>query len=146
MRREEIEEKLEQILRDDDRYAREAYDFVGEALEFTMQLLKKPDKGPDRHVSGQELLDGVRQFALKQYGPMTKEVLAHWGVRRCEDFGEIVFNLVEKQVLGKTDKDTRADFASGYDFDDAFVKPFAPQRRRHAHSRGASEERARRKN
>ena len=72
MRRQEIEEKLEQILRDDNRYTREAYDFVGEGLEFTMKLLKKPDKGPQRHVSGQELLDGLRQYALKEYGPMAR--------------------------------------------------------------------------
>ena len=125
MKPSKLDEVLDQILAKDSRYTREAYDFVGEALEFTMQLLKKPAQGPERHISGQDLLDGIRQYALRQYGPMAKEVLGHWGIRRCEDFGEIVFNLVEKQVLGRTEKDSRDDFKGGYDFDEAFVKPFA---------------------
>jgi uncharacterized repeat protein (TIGR04138 family) len=77
-------------------------------------------------VRGQELLDGLRQFALDQFGPLAKTVLNYWGVQRGEDFGEIVFNLVEVGILGKTDEDSRADFKGGYDFDVAFVKPFQP--------------------
>ena len=79
-----------------------------------------------RHVSGQELLDGIREFALKQYGPMTQLVLQEWGIYRCEDFGEIVFNMIDYQILKKTSNDSREDFKGGYEFNDAFKKPFQP--------------------
>ena len=124
-----LDEVLDQILQEDSRYAREAYSFIADALEFTMQLLKKPASGPERHISGQELLEGVGQFALRQYGPMAKEVLAHWGVHKCEDFGEIVFHLVDKGVFGKTEKDSRDDFKGGYDFDEVFVQPFSARKK-----------------
>jgi uncharacterized repeat protein (TIGR04138 family) len=89
----------------------------------------KENKGEMRHVSGQELLGGIRDYALAQFGPMTKMVFEEWGIKRCEDFGEIVFNMVEIGLLGKTDQDSREDFANGYDFDDAFRKPFLPASR-----------------
>ena len=115
------EELLEGILTRDPRYTVEAYIFVRGGLEFTVRSLKKP-----RHVSGQELLAGIREFAIKEFGPMTKTVLNSWGIERTEDVGEIVFNLVETGLLGKTDEDNRADFANGYDFEEAFRKPFKP--------------------
>jgi len=95
-------------------------------------MLKKQHhtQAAQRHVSGQELLEGLRRFALDQFGPMAKTVFDHWGVRRCEDFGEIVFNMVEKGILGKTDQDSREDFRGGFDFEEAFVKPFQPSARR----------------
>ena len=80
-----------------------------------------------RHVTGQELLGGIREFALQQFGPMAKTLLEEWGVRCCQDFGEIVFNMIEVGWLAKTEKDSRADFSGGYDFDEAFVKPFLPK-------------------
>jgi uncharacterized repeat protein (TIGR04138 family) len=80
-------------------------------------------------VTGGELLDGIRKFALKEYGPLTLTVLNHWGIRRCEDFGELVFIMVEKGLLGKTDEDRKEDFSGGYDFESAFRKPFLPERR-----------------
>jgi uncharacterized repeat protein (TIGR04138 family) len=57
---------------------------------------------------------------------MAKTVLNRWGVRQCEDFGEIVFNLVEKRILGKTEQDRKEDFSGGYDFDEAFGQPYRP--------------------
>ena len=75
--------------------------------------------------------------SLSQYGPMAKLVLEEWGVRRCEDFGEIVFNMVEVGWLAKTKADSRADFEGGYDFDEAFRKPFLPQSRRAAQTHEA---------
>jgi uncharacterized repeat protein (TIGR04138 family) len=79
-----------------------------------------------RHVSGQELLGGIRQFALEQFGPMAQTVFEDWGVRNCQDFGEIVFNMVEIGLLAKRDTDSREDFLAGYDFQEAFRKPFLP--------------------
>jgi len=108
----------------DERYRPEAYYFVLDALDFTARMLDKAAKqGPERHVTGKELVEGVRVFALQEFGPMALTVLNRWGIRRCEDFGEIVFNLVGKGVLGKTDRDRKEDFAGGYDFEQAFRHP-----------------------
>ena len=126
-----FDEKLEQILAKDSRYHRDAYLFVRDALDLTKrQVYKEKERregGEEKHVTGQELLEGIRQFALEQFGPMTTMVFEEWGVKRCEDFGEIVFNMVEIELLAKTKQDSRADFQKGYDFTDAFRKPFWPQ-------------------
>jgi uncharacterized repeat protein (TIGR04138 family) len=124
-----IEEAMDLMRKKDPRYAREAYLFVREALDYTQKTIGKDNRGVIRHVSGQELLGGIRDYALSQFGPMTMMVLEEWGIRTCEDFGEIVFNMVEFGVLAKTDKDSRADFAGGYDFHDAFRKPYLPVHR-----------------
>jgi uncharacterized repeat protein (TIGR04138 family) len=124
-----FETTLGLILAKDPRYQRDAYLFVKDALDYTQKLVVKENKGEMRHVSGQELLRGIRDYALAQFGPMTKMVFEEWGIKRCEDFGEIVFNMVEIGLLGKTDQDRREDFANGYDFDDAFRKPFLPASR-----------------
>jgi uncharacterized repeat protein (TIGR04138 family) len=122
-----FDEAVEQILAKDPRYARDAYAFVREALDFSQKIIGKENRGPIRHITGQELLDGIRQFALKEFGPMAVTVFEEWGVRNSRDFGEIVFNMVEISLLAKTEKDTRDDFQNGYDFTDAFRKPFWPQ-------------------
>jgi uncharacterized repeat protein (TIGR04138 family) len=121
-----FEETLEPILAKDPRFQRDAYVFLREALDYTQKLVGKENGGKVRHVTGQELLDGIRQFALEQFGPMTLTVFEEWGVRNCGDFGEIVFNMLEIGLLAKTAKDDRADFQGGYDFEDAFRKPFLP--------------------
>ena len=123
-----FEESVEKILRKDPRYHRDAYFFVREALDHTQKLLGRCGKEEIHHVSGQELLEGVRAYALQQYGPMTLSVLNEWGVRHCEDFGEIVFSMIEASILAKTDKDHREDFKNGYDFFEAFRRPFVPAR------------------
>jgi len=124
-----FDEVLEKMLALDPRFAREAYHFTREALDYTQKLISRENKGTVRHVTGQELLDGIRQFALQQFGPMTMTVLEEWGIKNCRDFGDIVFNMVESGLLAKTDKDTRDDFQNGYEFTDAFRKPFWPQSR-----------------
>ena len=133
-----FEEVVEQIREKDSRYAREAYVFLREALDFTQKAMAKSTKesrtsrsetklsDPVRHVTGQELLNGIRDFALKEFGPMVPTVFEEWGITRCEDFGELVFNMVEIGLLAKTEKDSREDFKNGYSFDEAFRKPFRP--------------------
>lgn len=119
------------ICKEDPRYDRKAYDFVRLGLEHTVKELRKKDAvraDKSRHVSGAELLDGLRLYALDQFGPLTKTVLNAWGVTRCSDFGAIVFNLIEYSVFSKTDSDRPEDFADLYDFDTAFVQPFRPAR------------------
>ena len=130
-----FEEVLEKIVAQDPRFAREAYHFTREALDFTQKLISRENRGAVRHVSGQELLDGIRQFALQQFGPMVVTVFEEWGVRNCRDFGDIVFNMVEIGLLAKTDKDTRDDFQNGYDFTEVFRKPFWPQNKSNPESK-----------
>jgi uncharacterized repeat protein (TIGR04138 family) len=89
--------------------------------------LKRGGQHAHRHVSGQELLHGLREFALKEYGPMSKAVLNEWGIKTTDDIGQIVFNLVNSGVLGKNDTDSPGDFKNVFTFDDAFVKPFIPR-------------------
>ena len=110
----------------DPRYDVEAYIFLREALEFTSRRLEKPERGTQRHVSGQELCGGFREYALEQFGPMAFTVLAEWGVHATEDIGAMVFNLVDAGELGKTAEDKPEDFAEGFSFYDAFEKPFLP--------------------
>lgn len=125
------------ICKEDTRFDRKAYDFVRLGLDHTVKELRKKDATraeKSRHVSGPELLDGLRIYALDQYGPLTKTVLNAWGVKRCRDFGDIVFNLIEYNVFSKTENDRREDFADIFDFEEAFVKPFQPTKRRGATS------------
>jgi len=121
-----------QLCARDARFGRDAYHFTREALDFTQKLVSRENKGAVRHVTGQELLEGIRQYALQQYGPMTETVLAEWGITNCRDFGEIVFNMVENGLLAKTETDSRADFQNGYEFIEAFRKPFWPEGRQKA--------------
>jgi uncharacterized repeat protein (TIGR04138 family) len=121
------------ICKEDGRYDRRAYDFVRRGLDATVHDLRKREPartGASRHVTPAELLQGLRAYALDQFGPLAKTVLEAWGVRSGRDFGEIVFNLIEHAVFSKTDSDRREDFAGVYDFDEAFVQPFLPGHRR----------------
>jgi len=120
---------LELIRRKDPRYQPDAYHFVREALEHTQKVITKQNRSQPRHVTGQELLEGIREFALNQFGPMAITVFEEWGITRCEDFGEIVFNMVDIGLLGKTEQDSRDDFLNGFDFATAFRKPFLPSSR-----------------
>jgi uncharacterized repeat protein (TIGR04138 family) len=121
-----FEEALELVRAKDSRYKPEAYVFVKEALDHTQKTVGKQNRGRIRHVTGHELLAGIRDFALAQYGPMTLMLLEEWGIHNCSDFGEIVFNMVDVGWLAKTEKDSRADFQGGYDFFEAFRKPYLP--------------------
>jgi uncharacterized repeat protein (TIGR04138 family) len=115
---------LEEVVRRDPRYAYEAYEFLFVALGHTQKLLgrlpEEPEEDPEgtHHVSGPELLTGIRDLALREFGLMARTVLRHWGINRTGDFGEIVFNLVEANLMSKTDQDNRADFADVYDLEE----------------------------
>jgi uncharacterized repeat protein (TIGR04138 family) len=126
MKRLNFEEAMRLILKEDTRYPLEAYVFLRLALDFTIRTLNKPAHGPSRHITGQELLDGIRLYALQEFGPITRTVLEAWGITRTEDFGNLVFNLVNHGVLGKTEQDKPEDFANVYSFQTAFTDPFLP--------------------
>ncbi|MFL6568175.1 MAG: Minf_1886 family protein [Chthoniobacterales bacterium] len=121
-------EALDSIVATDPRYSRDAYVFLRDALDYTTKQQKKIKAAPVRHVAGPELLEGVRQYALKEFGPMVMTVLAYWGLRTTEDIGHMVFNLIGAGIFGKTEEDSIEDFKNVYDFNEAFVKPFAPEK------------------
>jgi uncharacterized repeat protein (TIGR04138 family) len=123
-----FEEVLDKIVAADPRYSREAYHFIREALDYTQKKIVRAPKDEFRHVTGQQLLEGIRAYALEQFGPRTITVLEEWGIRNAEAFGDLVFNMVESSLLAKTEHDTRDDFKNSYEFEEAFRKPFLPQR------------------
>jgi len=123
----DFDETIEKIVAQDSRYSMEAYYFVREALDFTQKKLVRNKKiQQPQHISGEELLEGSRNFTLKEYGPMGFFVLAAWGINQSSDIGELVFNMVESNLLSKTDEDTREDFSGGFKFSEALVWPFLP--------------------
>ena len=119
-------EVVKEIHQKDGRYAKGAYFFIREALDHTLKSLDKNSRKNKGHVSGEELLEGIRSFALDRFGPMTLTLMNHWNIRQCRDFGNIVFNLVEFGILGRTDNDSLEDFEGGYNFTEAFESPFLP--------------------
>jgi uncharacterized repeat protein (TIGR04138 family) len=108
-------ETIEEICIQDRRYKPDGYEFVMQALYFTQDKLKV-----QRHVSGKELLEGIRELIIQKYGVMAKTVLSHWGITTTQDFGNLVFNMVSNKVLAKTDTDSIEDFKDVYDFEAAF--------------------------
>ncbi len=118
---------VENIIRRDPRYHREAYVFLRDGLDFTIHRLKRENKdGEDRHVSPRELLDGLRDLALENYGPMVPTVFEFWGIHCTEDFGNMVFNLSKEKIFGVQESDQIADFRHYYSFQQAFIAPFEP--------------------
>lgn len=126
---------IAELLKEDPRYAFDAYVFVFEALSYAQNELEmgidrscesEREEGvpPERHVTGQQLCEAIRHFALEQFGYMAKDVLASWGVRTTGDFGEIVFNLIRLGQMRKTPEDSREDFENIYDFETAFRQDF----------------------
>ena len=124
-----FEEAIRKIVAADDRYEFEAYLFVQEAICYTQKSLGR-HKQEQKHVGGKELLQGIRDYALDTFGPMTPTVLSEWGIHSCEDFGEIVFNLIQHKQATQSQSDSRDDFKNGYSFDEAFRKPFLPAKPR----------------
>lgn len=129
---------LYQVVRRDPRFAYEAYEFLFHALNHTQKLLgrelpaERAQEGPEgitpeNHVSGPELLEGVRDLALREFGLMAHTVFKIWGVKRTGDFGEMVFNLVEAGLMSKTEEDERRDFENVYDLDQALVQSYRIQ-------------------
>src|SRR5438477_12733056 len=119
-------EALDSIAASDPSYQRDDYAFLRDALDFTTKKQKKVKGVSVRHVTGPELLDGVRQYALKEFGPLVMTVFDNWGIHSCEDIGNMVFNLIGAGVFGKTEEDAIQDFKNVYNFKEAFVTPFAP--------------------
>ena len=138
----EPELSIVDLLRQDRRFKPEAYYFVFHALSYGHKVLglgtphpaeklpaptsdeKEQEEATERHLTGQELCEAIRRYALEEYGYMAKCVLNSWGVKSTGDFGEIVFNLIRVGEMRKTDRDRREDFNDVYDFDTALRASF----------------------
>lgn len=106
-------------------YPVEAFNFVREGLSFTSTRMhgdRESAAGVDRHINGQQLCLGLRDFAIQQYGLMAPVVMDHWHVRRTDDFGRIVFAMIDEGLMSKTADDSIADFRAVFDFDEAFSR------------------------
>lgn len=105
-------------------YHPNAYDFIFEALQQAQEIYARSvtseSEQEEAHVSGQELLEGVRELAIKQFGLMTLTVFKQWGVQGTKDFGKMVFEMIEHGRMRKTENDRLEDFVDIYDFEDAF--------------------------
>jgi len=125
--------KLEEIVHRDPRFALEAYEFVFASLAHTQEMLGRvpPTEGtrPDQdyHVSGRELVNGIRDLALREFGLMARTVFRLWGINKTDDFGEIVFNLIDAGLMSKADSDCRKDFSGVFDLDAALVQGYQIQ-------------------
>jgi uncharacterized repeat protein (TIGR04138 family) len=131
---------ITQLLQEDHRYPLEAYAFIFEALHYAQNVLgmgaespsepppepvaEGEEQPPERHVTGHELCEAIRRYALEQYGYMAKTVLNSWNIHGTADFGEIVFNLIRIGQMRKTPSDTRVDFDNVFDFDTALKQGF----------------------
>lgn len=121
------------LLRDDPRYKLGAYLFVRDSLSYAQQILglgrgearsETAKKEPERHLTGQQLCEAARQYAIDQYGYLSKIVLNAWGIRSTSDLGEIVYNLIQVRLMKKSRTDRREDFNDVFDFDDVFQRQF----------------------
>jgi uncharacterized repeat protein (TIGR04138 family) len=114
--------RIADIVRRDPRYAYEAYEFVFAALAYTQEALGREPQSEEgdaaSHVKGPELLHGIRDFARREFGLMARTVFCRWGINRTDDFGEIIFNLIEANLMSKTPDDNRRDFHDVYDLDE----------------------------
>lgn len=111
-------EKIRDLVRDDPRYRAEAYLFTLEALNFTLEEMKKA--GHEGHIDGKQLLHGMRDYGCRLFGYLGRAVFNEWGITKTADFGEIVFRLVDAQLLSKQDTDSKADFDGVYDLSAVF--------------------------
>ena len=116
-----LEERIALLRRRDRRYARNAYYFVLDALDYTIEHLGRHRQvGESRHVGGRDVLEGARELAARQFGPMAHIVFERWGLSRTEDIGEVVFNLIGIGLLSQRPEDSRLDFMDGFDFGHVF--------------------------
>jgi uncharacterized repeat protein (TIGR04138 family) len=117
----DLETRMLEVAQQYGRYKANAYHFTYEAVAYTVDRSYAATLEM-RHVKGGEVLEGIRELALQRFGFMAKTVFQEWGIGTTEDFGQIVFHLVREGLVSKTEDDCLADFARGFDFEEAFVR------------------------
>ena len=110
---------MDQIRLREPRFHERGYLFVLAALEFAQAR-----RAERRHISGADLAHAVRDLAIDRFGVLAREVLEYWGIRRTEDVGDVVFALVDLELLAAQPNDTRDDFVAVFDFDVAFARDY----------------------
>ena len=110
-------DRFEDVLAKDSRYHPRAYALL-------MEVVHRLGGEGEKHMTGEDILEEFKEFALDQYGPLTYRVLTEWGLKSCEDIGEMMFNLVEFHRVRKDEQDSEESFLGGYDFEEAFLGPF----------------------
>lgn len=125
----QFDESVSSILSRESRYDGHAYFFLKDSLDFTLKRVMEETDGKGRHVSGKELLEGFRDLALDQFGPMAATLMDEWGVKESRDVGNMVFQLIEEQVFGRQESDKPEDFEGVFDFRKALADPFLPMGR-----------------
>lgn len=128
---------MRNLLEEDPRFRIEAYQFIRESLQYAhehLDLILVNDSGAvtsgessaadPRHLTGQQLCEACRLYAIEQYGYLAKMVLVNWGIHSTSDLGELVYNLIRIEQMRKSDTDRREDFDDVYDFDEAFEPKF----------------------
>src|SRR5207248_1155229 len=116
------EKTLQDVVDEVDLYPIEAFYFVQEGLKFAVTVIhgEKPDTKLSRHISGAQLCEGLREYALSQWGMLARVVLRRWNITSTLDFGKIVFALIDAGHMQKTENDTLDDFRNVYDFKAGF--------------------------
>ncbi len=123
-----MDARILDLIRDDARYMYEAYEFVCDAVTFTQERLgrgRAAEDDGDHHVSGGELLRGACDLAVREFGLMAPVVFRTWGLRRTDDFGAVVFKLIEAGRLSRSDRDDIEDFRDVFDLEKALTDGYA---------------------
>lgn len=128
MQKETFEDAIGRITQLDNRFEPEGYLFLKEALDYTAQEASLKSTEQSRHVSARQLLHGFRDLALKEFGPMAATLFEEWGIKSCNDIGDMVFQLIQEGVFGKQDNDQPEDFMEVYSFKRTFVDPYLPKK------------------
>jgi len=122
-----FEDAISRICEKSADYDAEAFYFLREGLSRTAAKLgREPGSKPGRHVTGRELCEGLRDYALDEFGPLALLVLTQWGIYSTADFGRMVYALIGEGVFGKNGEDKESDFDDVYDFEEVFAKPYEP--------------------
>ena len=122
---------ITKIMDDAGGFSPACYPFIRDGLAHTVEMIHGQDaavaelapEDESRPVNGQQLCFGLRDYGIERYGLLARDVLGRWGIRQTEDFGKIIFAMVEAGLMRKTEDDTLEDFQGVYDFDDAFDVP-----------------------
>ena len=123
-----MQDQLRDLALRDGRYSHEAFSFLFESLDWAVRLAgKEGAEDTERHVTGRQLLEGMRAHAAELFGPLAAPVWRGWGIQATLDWGNVVFLLVEAGLLNQQETDSLDDFRGGFDFDEAFVRGYKPK-------------------
>ena len=127
MKNDNLSVTIKRIIENDSRFHPDAYIFINDAVKFTIDNINMRADRSNRHISGKELLDGIKDFAMSKFGPMSYEVLSSWGLEDSLSIGYVVFNMVDYKLLGKSNNDSITDFDNSYNLREELSSPFLPE-------------------